>query len=132
MRLLTFLLFSLAACTAQARSAADYLPADADLDPAIPTPESVLGWEVGDWHVGHDALVNYLYRLAEASLRVSSREIGRSHERRPLLQLTISSEANPVQSMNSAFAGALTSLSANTIFPGSIAETRPFRITSLT
>ncbi len=94
MRLLTLLLATLFACSAQARSAADYLPADADLDPAVPAPESVLGWEVGDWHVGHDALVNYLYRLAEASPRVSIREIGRTHERRPLLQLVVSSPDN--------------------------------------
>ena len=77
-----------------ARSAADYLPADTDPDPAVPTPESVLGWEVGDWHVGHDKLVHYLYALAEASPRVSIREIGRTHERRPLLQLAITSAQN--------------------------------------
>lgn len=93
LRLFALLLF-LAAGTAQARSAADYLPADAQLDETIPTPESVLGWEVGDWHVGHDALVNYLYRLAGASPRVSIREIGRSNEQRPLLQLVISSPDN--------------------------------------
>ena len=77
-----------------ARSAAEYLPADADPDPSIPTPESVLGWDVGDWHVGHDKLVQYMYALADASPRVSIREIGRTHEQRPLLQLAITSEAN--------------------------------------
>jgi hypothetical protein len=77
-----------------ARSAGDYLPADADLDPAVPTPESILGWEVGDWHVGHDKLVYYMQSLAAASPRVSIREIGRTHEQRPLLQLIITSENN--------------------------------------
>ena len=78
----------------QAASSADYLPPDAALDPAVPTPESVLGWEVGDWHVSHDKLVQYLQILAEASPRVGIKEIGRSHEQRPLLQLTISNPEN--------------------------------------
>ena len=77
-----------------ARSAADYLPADSDFDPSVPTPGSVLGWEVGDWHVGHGQLVGYMYALAQASPRVSIREIGRTHEQRPLLQLAFTSEAN--------------------------------------
>ena len=93
LRLLALLL-SLVACTTHARTAAEYLPADANLDNTIPTPASVLGWEVGDWHVGHDALVNYLYRLADASPRVSLREIGRSNEQRPLLQVLVSSPGN--------------------------------------
>jgi hypothetical protein len=80
-----------------ALTAAEYLPADADLDPAIPTPGSVLGWEVGDWHVGHDKLTGYLYALAEASPRVSIKEIGRTHEQRPLLQLVFTSESNQQQ-----------------------------------
>jgi len=77
-----------------AMSAQDYLPADADLDPAIPAPESVLGWNVGDWHVSHDRLVQYMQALATASPRVSIRTIGHSYEQRPLLQLAISSAEN--------------------------------------
>ena len=77
-----------------ARSAADYLPADADPDPALPTPESVLGWDVGDWHVSHDKLVQYMQTLAAASPRVSLKVIGHTYERRPLLQLAITSAAN--------------------------------------
>jgi len=84
----------LLAANVYARSAADYLPADADPDPAIPTPESMLGWNVGDWHVGHDRLVHYLEALAAASPRISLKVIGRTWERRPLLQLAITSEAN--------------------------------------
>ncbi len=79
---------------AQARSAAEYLPGDADLDPAVPTPESVLGWEVGDWHVSHDKLLAYVTALAEQSPRVSIREIGRSYEERPLVLMTITAEQN--------------------------------------
>ncbi|MEE4218129.1 MAG: M14 family zinc carboxypeptidase [Xanthomonadales bacterium] len=77
-----------------ARDAEQYLPPDADLDPAIPSPESVLGWNVADWHVSHDKLVHYMQALAAASPRVSIKEIGRTHEQRPLLQLAISSSDN--------------------------------------
>jgi hypothetical protein len=94
MRLLTGLLLLLMASNLCARSAGDYLPADTDPDPAIPTPESVLGWEVGDWHVSHDRLVSYMQVLADASDRVSLNTIGYSHEQRPLLQLVISSPDN--------------------------------------
>ena len=88
------LLLTLLWSNLHARSAAEYLPADTDPDPAVPTPESMLGWAVGDWHVGHERLVHYLYALADASPRVSIREIGRTHEQRPLLQLAITSEDN--------------------------------------
>lgn len=77
-----------------ARPAAGYLPPDANLDPQIPTPESVLGWQVGEWHVSHDKLVEYIRRLADVSPRVRLKEIGRSHEQRPLLLLAVSSEEN--------------------------------------
>jgi len=77
-----------------ARSTADYLPPDTDPDPAIPTPESVLGWEVGDWHASHDKLVQYMERLAAASPRVSIKIIGHTYEQRPLLQLAITNEEN--------------------------------------
>ena len=37
------------------------------LDPKIPTPQSVLGFNVGEWHVSHDKLVSYMYALSRAS-----------------------------------------------------------------
>ena len=97
MKTLITLLAVLLAGNLHARSAADYLPPDADPDPAIPTPESVLGWNVGDWHVSHDKLVQYMQALAAASPRVTVKETGRSHEQRPLLQLAISSAENQEQ-----------------------------------
>ncbi len=94
MKLVHGLVLLLLAGNLFARSAEQYLPPDADLDPSIPTPESVLGWDVADWHVSHDKLVKYMQALAAASPRVSIKEIGRTHEQRPLLQLAISSEDN--------------------------------------
>ncbi|MEO9967783.1 MAG: M14 metallopeptidase family protein [Reichenbachiella sp.] len=71
-----------------------YLPQNVILDPNIPTPASVLGHEVGDWHVSHDKLVYYMYELARTSERIKIEEYGRTYENRPLLLLKISSEDN--------------------------------------
>ncbi|OFI33575.1 peptidase M14 [Alteromonas lipolytica] len=90
-------LFALCASSvalAQGKTAAQYLPADVKLDPAIPTPESVIGFKVGDWHIRHDLLVNYMRRLADASDRVSLEVTGYTHEQRPLLLLTITAPEN--------------------------------------
>ena len=63
-------------------------------DPGIPTPESVIGFEVGTWHVRHDLLVKYMERLAAASDRIQLTVTGKTYEDRPLLLLTISSPEN--------------------------------------
>jgi hypothetical protein len=75
-------------------SSAEYLPAGADLDTSIPSPETQLGWEPGDWRIHHPALVQYLHTLAEKSNRVSIKVTGQTYEQRPLLQVIISSEEN--------------------------------------
>lgn len=93
-------LFSLIACSLfttlsyAKNSDLDYLPQDQNYNKAIPLPADVLGYPVGTWHVRHDQLANYMYALAEASDRVSIKEIGRTHEQRPLLLLTITSPDN--------------------------------------
>jgi hypothetical protein len=79
---------------AQKPSLAYYLPAGAQLNPAIPTPDSVLGWSVGEWHVSHDQLVGYMRLLAAASDRISIETIGYTHERRPQVVLTITHPDN--------------------------------------
>jgi hypothetical protein len=94
MRVFTLLLGLSLSVPGLALTSAQYLPADAELDPAIPTPESVLGWEVGEWRVSHDQLVKYMETLAAASDRISIKTIGYSHERRPLLQLIFTQPEN--------------------------------------
>src|SRR5688500_14802369 len=71
-----------------------YLPDDVRYDPAIPTPKSVIGHEVGEFHVSHDRLVSYMYALDKASDRVTLEVTGYTHEARPLLLLTITSPKN--------------------------------------
>ncbi|RMH16118.1 MAG: zinc carboxypeptidase [Acidobacteria bacterium] len=88
------LVAGLAAAAGAAPRLDDYLPAGTRYDPAIPRPADVLGFEVGEWHVRHDQLVAYMRALAAASDRVRLEVTGHTHERRPLLLLTISSPAN--------------------------------------
>ncbi|MCE2997644.1 MAG: M14 metallopeptidase family protein [Cyclobacteriaceae bacterium] len=71
-----------------------YFPPNVSLNPAIPTPQSVIGHQVGEWHITHDRLVNYMMALDKASDRVSLEVIGQSHEMRPILLLTITSPKN--------------------------------------
>ncbi|MDX1408775.1 MAG: M14 family metallopeptidase, partial [Saprospiraceae bacterium] len=70
-----------------------YLP-DITYNPAIPTPEGFLGYQVGDWHVSHDQLKFYMQELARRSDRITIEEYARSYENRPLLLLTITSPRN--------------------------------------
>ncbi len=86
---------ALAGNPAHARASMDYyLPQGVSYNPAIPTPEQVLGMEIGEWHVRHDQLVRYLRAVAEASDRVSIEQFARSHERREMVVLTITSPQN--------------------------------------
>lgn len=70
-----------------------YLP-DINYDSNIPTPESVVGHQIGEWHLSHDKLIMYYRALAAASPRVDLREYGKSHESRPMMYLVVTSEEN--------------------------------------
>ncbi len=75
------------------KSLSFYLPAY-DYNPSIPTPQSVLGYEVGEWHVSHDQLLTYMYAIAQASDRAQLVKIGASYEGRPVVQLIFTSKEN--------------------------------------
>lgn len=81
------------ALTAQ-KSLDYYLPDNLEYNPAIPAPEEVIGHQIGEWHITHDKLVQYMYTLAEASGRVTIEEYATTYEDRPLVLLTITSERN--------------------------------------
>ena len=61
---------------------------------SIPTPESVIGHQVGKWHVTHDKLIQYMEVLAKSSDRITIENRGFTYEDRPLILLTISSKEN--------------------------------------
>ncbi|MGB0392809.1 MAG: M14 family zinc carboxypeptidase, partial [Flavobacteriaceae bacterium] len=71
-----------------------YLAEDHPYDPSIPTPQSVLGYEVGNWHVSHDRLIQYMRALADASDRIQLTTRGYTYEQRPIVLLTITSPNN--------------------------------------
>jgi Zinc carboxypeptidase len=71
-----------------------YLPQDVTYDPNIPTPKSVIGHEVGEWHITHDKLVYYMRAVAAASDRITIEETGVTHEGRPQLLLTVTTPTN--------------------------------------
>lgn len=77
-----------------------YLPQNIMYNQNIPTPQSVIGHEVGEWHVTHDKLVQYMYTLAASSDRISIENRGSSFEGRPILLLTITSPKNHQQLEN--------------------------------
>ncbi|MCG7502727.1 M14 family metallopeptidase [Tenacibaculum sp. Mcav3-52] len=93
-KLLLSLLFVSATVTAQTIDLNYYLPKNVSYNSNIPTPKSVLGHEVGEWHVTHDKLVEYMKALANASDRVVLENRGTTYEGRPLVLLTITSSKN--------------------------------------
>ncbi|HEX6226166.1 MAG TPA: M14 family metallopeptidase [Chryseolinea sp.] len=92
-----FLFFSLLSIALQSKGQPDlsyYLPETVSYDSTIPTPGSIVGHEVGEWHVTHDRLVTYMQALDKATDRISLEVTGYTYERRPLLLLTITSPKN--------------------------------------
>ncbi len=71
-----------------------YLPKNVVYNPAIPTPKSIIGHEVGEWHVTHDKLVSYMKAVTAASDRVSLKVMGTTNEGREQLLLIITSPKN--------------------------------------
>ena len=84
----------LTASVAPAVEPGDILPKGMTYDPAVPTPEKHLGFQVGERHLYHHEVVGYLKALAEKSDRVKLQEYARTYGGRPLVALTITSPAN--------------------------------------
>lgn len=92
-----FALFALwiSAVTASTQSLSYYLPKGVSYNPSIPVPSSVIHHEVGEWHVTHDRLVNYMQAIAKAAPgRVRLEIMGYTYEKRPQVLLIITSPEN--------------------------------------
>ena len=87
-----FLLFTIYS-SAQQVDLSYYLPSE-NYDSSIPKPKDIIGHEVGEWHITHDKLVEYMKALAASSDRISIENRGKTYEGRPLLLLTITSAEN--------------------------------------
>lgn len=72
-----------------------YLPETTSYNSSVPEPKAVIHHEVGEWHVTHDRLVNYMYAVAAASPdRVKLQVMGYTYERRPQVLLIVTSKSN--------------------------------------
>ena len=71
-----------------------FLPNNISYNSEIPTPASIIGHELGDWHITHDKLLQYMYRLAESSDRISIENRGETFEGRPLILLYVTAPNN--------------------------------------
>lgn len=90
---LSIFTFCVIGVAGQNPSLSTYLPG-LTFDPVIPTPQEVLGFQVGEWHVSHDQIIAYATAVSTASDRVQIQEYARSHEARSLVILKITSPEN--------------------------------------
>ncbi len=73
----------------------DYYLGDlSEYNKSIPTPLSVIGHEVGEFHVSHDKLSHYVQEVSKASNRVKLVNRGKSYENRTSWLMIITSESN--------------------------------------
>jgi hypothetical protein len=63
-------------------------------DPAVPTPDSILGYRIGQRHTRPAQLVDYFNAVAAASDRVTVQRHGVTHQGRPLVHAIVTSPAN--------------------------------------
>lgn len=92
-KIVIFLFFCSFLSNAQQVDLSYYIPNER-YNTEIPTPKEIIGHEVGEWHVTHDKLVEYMKALAASSDRISIENRGTTYEGRPLLLLTITSPEN--------------------------------------
>lgn len=72
-----------------------YLPDSVSYNPSIPKPKDIIYHEVGEWHITHDRLVNYMQALAKAAPdRIKPELMGLTYEGRPQVLLIITSPEN--------------------------------------
>lgn len=91
------MLFIFCSCIKQttAQDLTYYLPKNVSYSKNVPTPRAIIHHEVGEWHVTHDRLVNYMQAIAGAApQRVKLQTMGFSYEQRPQTLLIISSPKN--------------------------------------
>ena len=73
----------------------DYYLGDlSEYNKSIPTPSSVIGHEVGEFHISHDKLSHYVQEISRASNRVKLVNRGKSYENRTSWLMIITSESN--------------------------------------
>lgn len=94
--MLRFVLFfiTFSSFSAFAKPVQEYFPANHFYSTAVNTPESILGFNLGEKHIRHWEVINYLEKLAEQSVRVKLTDMGRTYQHRKQILLTFSSAQN--------------------------------------
>jgi hypothetical protein len=78
-----------------AQDLAYYLPTNVTYSNNIPKPKDIIHHEVGEWHITHDRLANYMKAIAAAAPdRVKLETIGYTFESRPQMLLIFSAKKN--------------------------------------
>ncbi|MDQ3550425.1 MAG: M14 family metallopeptidase, partial [Bacteroidota bacterium] len=91
----TFSLFTFFNLFSFSQDLSYYLPDSIQYDPSVPKPQDVIYHAVGEWHVTHDKLVNYMQVLAKAvPSRVKIETMGFTYEGRPQVLLIFTSPKN--------------------------------------
>lgn len=89
------LFFSTLVCAVSSQPLSNYLPANVTYNAAVPTPRQIIHHEVGEFHVTHDRLLNYMTAVAAASpQRIKMQTIGVTYENRPQVVLIVTSPKN--------------------------------------
>lgn len=71
-----------------------FLPSGISYDTKILTPEQFFKMQMGEWHLTHDQVLNYLHEIDRISDRAILVEYGRTWENRPLVYMVFSSPEN--------------------------------------
>ena len=89
MRALTLFCFMMV-CSSVMNAQDYYYAKYAPFESSIPSPAEFLDYGIGDYHTRHDQIVAYLNELSETSDRANLIDYGKTHERRRLVMLQIS------------------------------------------
>ena len=94
-RVFPFLFLALLATISSGQVNLEYfLPDDVNYKQEIPSPDQYFNQPMGQWHLTHDQVLNYMREIARVSDRASIYEYARSYENRPLVHLVFTSEEN--------------------------------------
>ncbi|HKL31453.1 MAG TPA: M14 family zinc carboxypeptidase, partial [Tangfeifania sp.] len=91
---LLFLIFGILFKTAAQERLSYFLPENVTYDSEIITPEEFFSQQMGEWHLTHNQVLNYIKEMARQSDRAIIQEYARSHENRPLVHLIFTSPEN--------------------------------------
>jgi len=67
---------------------------EAKFNPGIPQPKDILGFELGEYFTEWHAVLRYMYTLERLSDRVSVRTVETTYEKRPIIEVMITSPEN--------------------------------------